>query len=122
MREKSILLVEDDEAHRETIKARLSQAYAKSVVFPTSSMLEAYQLYKTQSFDLVILDLNLPDSHGAHSVSEFRSFNRHTPIVVLTGDYSEKNAQAAVEKGANVVLSKTDIMSDQFINTIREQI
>jgi len=61
---------------------------------------------KTQ-FDLIVLDLNLPDSEGIHTFQEIRSSAKHTPIVILSGRADQ--ALAAVQDGAEDYLNKDQL-------------
>lgn len=57
--------------------------------------------------DLVILDLNLPDSAGAETVARVREVAPSTPVVVLSGDRDEATAFRCLQHGAQDVLLKS---------------
>ncbi|MFK7839385.1 MAG: response regulator [Bdellovibrionales bacterium] len=81
----TILLVEDCAADTVLTKCRVRDLWPDSKVVPVRSLEDAYKTYAEHNFNLVLLDLNLPDSHGAETVKEIRNFNQKVPIVVLTG-------------------------------------
>ena len=63
---------------------------------------------KTQ-FDLIVLDLNLPDSEGINTFYEIRSSANHTPIVILSGRADQALALDAVQEGAEDYLNKDQL-------------
>lgn len=60
----------------------------------------------TSKFDLILLDLSLPDAHGLETLSRTRAHCGATPIVVLTGMNDETVAVRAVQEGAQDYLVK----------------
>lgn len=60
-------------------------------------------------FDVVLLDLNLPDSRGMETFTALRQRAPEVPVVVLTGSYDETLGILAVENGAADYLVKQDV-------------
>jgi len=100
---KYILLVEDDAPLRESITKFLEQNGLR--VAESGSLAEASRLLGQAVFDLVLLDLTLPDGNGLDILERF---GRHYPhrIVVLTGTGSIETAVLAMKKGAHDFLQK----------------
>jgi signal transduction histidine kinase len=69
--------------------------------------------------DVLLLDLNLPDSHGWSTVVEVRHQEPHVPIVVLTGVDDEDGAITAVQRGAQDYLVKGHVDSNVLRRCIR---
>ena len=113
-----ILIVEDDAADSALIQKRIGDIWPHSNITATSSLGEAYEVYKNTVLDLVLLDLNLPDGYGPASVREMRSFNKSVPIVVLTSAGSDLAINEAMKLGANHVLVKSQIFEDAFAHVL----
>src|SRR5258706_8175045 len=69
--------------------------------------------------DAVILDLNLPDSHGLQSLRAIRNQNPELPIIVLTAIEDESAALQALREGAQDYLLKSEISSNMLVRAIR---
>jgi signal transduction histidine kinase len=72
-----------------------------------------------QKFDLVLLDLSLPDSMGMQTLKEFRAAVPNIPVVVLTGLDDEDLAIQALAEGAQDYLVKDQITIQHLVRAIR---
>ena len=115
---KSVLIVEDDSLDASLISERLRVIAPSVQAVIVTSIYEAYKVYKVQNFDLVLLDLNLPDGIGANSVAEMKRFNRNIPIVVLTGMSNDDTVNDALKFGADCVFTKAQIDEKIFQETL----
>ena len=81
-----VLLVEDDLANARLVELALSAsshfAFEIEVVERLSTAIERL---RDDSFDVILLDLGLPDSRGLDTISKVHAENQEIPIVVLTG-------------------------------------
>ena len=82
-----ILVVEDEFVNQEILKSLIGEAYE---VVPAYTGAEAMELVRTQheTLSLILLDLNLPDSHGLELLRRIRedaAFSR-LPVIVMTAD------------------------------------
>lgn len=115
-----ILLVEDSPSDATLLKqmfARLDkQIWRLSHVERLS---DAIDVCSDFNFDVVLLDLSLPDSYGLETVAEFRAAVTSIPIVVLTGNDDEKLALNAVAAGAQDYLLKDQITTQLLVRAIR---
>jgi len=66
-------------------------------------------------YDLVLLDLSLPDSDGLNGLRELRALSAFVPIVILSGLDDEVTAQEAINQGAHDYLSK-DLITEGSLN------
>ncbi len=66
----------------------------------------AYYLFKTQPFDLIILDLGLPDQNGSNLIQEFRKLNFNTPTILLTAYKDYDSLLSCMKEGAFEYITK----------------
>lgn len=102
-KKKHILLVEDDKPLREALKKFLGQN--DFLVTLSACLADAMQQLKENAFDLVLLDLTLPDGNGLDILERF-SQQYPDRMVVLTGTGSIETAVLAMKKGAHDFLQK----------------
>lgn len=69
--------------------------------------------------DIVLLDLNLPDSRGLETFEKIHERAPQTPIVVLTGEYDESIGPLAVERGAQDYLVKQQVDAMTLARVLR---
>jgi CheY-like chemotaxis protein len=98
---KNILLVEDDEAVRETIRLLLS--IDRHTVTEAASGHEALQLFTGSSYDLVITDYLMPEMLGDELAHNIKSIAPRQPILMVTA-YLERLVEAG--KPADAVRGK----------------
>ena len=103
------VLTVDDSATIRIFLRNLLQARG-AVVEEAGSGEEAIALWNSgKKFDLVILDLLLPDSDGISLLQLLRRINDESAVVMLTGMGGIKSAMAAVQKGADGYIEKHDL-------------
>ncbi len=78
-----ILLVEDDPTTARSIEMMLT--HASYNVYRTDMGEEGIDLAKLYDYDLILLDLDLPDMHGMEVLRQIRMSRIDTPILILTG-------------------------------------
>ena len=102
---KKLLLVEDDEALRESLadQLRLHEEFAMTV---TGTGTEALELAKKEHFDLLILDVGLPDMDGRELCRLLRRSEVKSPIIMLTAADSEADTILGLDSGANDYIAK----------------
>jgi signal transduction histidine kinase len=119
----AILLVEDslsDAALLQESLSQLPQSGSDGFQFTLAeSWLEAAAHLQKQSFDVLLLDLSLPDSTGRETFVRARAAAPHLPIVVLTGVTDEGLGLAAVRHGIQDYLIKGQADGRQTARAIR---
>ncbi len=100
---KHILLVEDDAPLRESIRGFLARNGFQ--ITESGGVTEATRQLGQAAFDLVLLDLTLPDGNGMDILERFAPRYPHR-IIVLTGTGSIETAVMAMKKGAHDFLQK----------------
>jgi DNA-binding NtrC family response regulator len=83
-----ILIVDDSEAIRDTLKRTLTLMYFEVVAAGCGR--EALDLFFSDSFDLVITDLEMPNMDGCILASHIKKISPDTPVILITG--SEESA------------------------------
>lgn len=68
--------------------------------------------------DVVLLDLNLPDSEGLQTVEHFRDYNDAVPVVVLTGLRDREVGVEALRRGAEEYLVKDEVNPDLLVRSV----
>ncbi len=97
----SVLMVEDNPADVNLIKERLDEAEEAHFTVQTEGRLErARHQFAIREFDIVLLDLGLPDSSGLRTLETVLEWETGLPIVVLTGLAEDILGAQAVELGA----------------------
>lgn len=107
MKDKDILVVDDSKVMRDMIAASLRPYGAISFAHAASG-LEAIERLSLRAFDLMVLDLNMPDI-GGYEVLEFvraQDKLRLLPIVVVTTRGDEASRAKALEAGATRFITK----------------
>ncbi|MBL70742.1 MAG: DNA-binding response regulator [Rhodobiaceae bacterium] len=99
-----ILLVGDDEALVEVLAEQfaLHEEFELSRVETAAAALSA----GGKGYDLILLDLGLPDQEGRAACEMIRENNIATPIIMLTGVANEADAISALDAGANDYVTK----------------
>ncbi len=96
----NILLVEDNPADATLLQEQLDDTCKfRTDVTHCLNLATAQASAARTQYDVVILDLNLPDSHGLDTVRSMQSSCPDTPIVVLSGDNDTEMALRAVRLG-----------------------
>lgn len=99
-----ILLVEDEKKIADSLKKGLSeQNYNVQVAYDGR---EGKKLFETQKFDLVILDINLPELNGYSLCKKIRSRNSSIPIVMLTALSATDDKIEGFDAGADDYIVK----------------
>jgi diguanylate cyclase (GGDEF)-like protein len=101
-----ILLVEDDSDDAEFLRLALAQHNGSVYVTRTGSISDAVIALDNDDFDVVLLDLNLPDGRGAECVEKIQEANALVPIVVLSGHGDEDYAVEILNRGVQDYLVK----------------
>jgi len=100
-----ILLVDDDNALRESLKEQLN-LQNEFVVTDAATGASGLEKAKNETPDLVILDVGLPDLDGREVCRLMRKANVRCPIMMLTGHDGEADQILGLDAGANDYLTK----------------
>jgi two-component system, cell cycle response regulator CtrA len=99
-----VLLVEDDPTTSRSIELMLTHANLN--VYATDLGEEGVDLAKLYDYDLILLDLNLPDMHGHDVLRQLRLAKIETPILILSGSDDTESKIKGFGFGADDYLTK----------------
>ena len=118
-----VLHVEDDSHDAIFIAETLSQSSSYHCqIDHCKSLAAAQKQLSCTNYDVVLLDLNLPDSQGLNTIDSIRELFPDQPIVVLSGSTSDHEAMEAVRLGAQDYLSKETVDPTQVSRVIHHAI
>ena len=100
----SVLIVEDHDKLREMLTQHLAQHGYHAVGAPDAEGM--HQCLANHSFDVVVLDLNLPDEDGLTLSRRLRAVRPETFIIMMTARNSSVDRVAGYDSGADVYISK----------------
>lgn len=123
-----ILLVEDDSINAQLIQSLLDRAH-KSVLAEgfsfnlslVSNLTEGINLLNQQEFDVILLDLMLPDGKGIECLLKIKENAPDTPIIVQTTNHEQEEhiIVKAFQMGANGYLRKKDLDTNLLVYALR---
>ena len=117
----NIMLIEDSTEDYELIQEMLNFS-SNNMIKRTDRLSSGLKLLKEDTFDVVLLDLGLPDSIGLDGLVQIRDQESELPIIVLTGLSDEKLASKAILLGAQDYLIKGKFDADSLDRAIRYSI
>lgn len=104
-----ILLVEDNEGDFLLVEEYLKEVFSSVDIEHCWRISEAKNSLLCNKYDIVLLDLTLPDSNGKESIREIMELVNGTPVVVLTGYADKQFAIDTIELGVQDYLIKDDV-------------
>ena len=107
--EAKILLVEDNKANQMFMKVLLKKMKLEFEI--ANDGLEAVEMYKNSSYDLILMDENMPNMNGIEATKnileyEKKNKQKHTPIVALTANALKGDRERFLECGMDEYLTK----------------
>jgi DNA-binding response OmpR family regulator len=104
MEERKILLIEDEQKIADTLKLGLTEnGYHVEVAYDGSI---GWKLFQSRSFNLVILDINLPGINGYELCKMIRAADPHVPVIMLTALSSLNDKIEGYDAGADDYIIK----------------
>jgi signal transduction histidine kinase len=114
-----VLLIEDNPGDADLVRLRLVETESDVRVNCVPRLSDALACLDVETPSLVLLDLNLPDSHGAETFRRIMQKAPNVPVVILSGQDDEALALKAVHMGVQDYLVKGDITSKQLERALR---
>lgn len=118
-----VLLVEDSPSDLVLVRELFADSPDTSFKLEhTTRLADALRLLKEEAFDIVLLDLGLPDSQGVETFVKLHEQRPDVPIVVLTSSDDETTGEETIQGGAQDFLVKKQIQANLLRNSVRYSI
>ncbi|MBD3215173.1 MAG: PAS domain S-box protein [Candidatus Lokiarchaeota archaeon] len=120
-----ILLIEDNPADVKLLEILLSENVNLDFqykLYIANTLKEGFKLLEQHLFDVILLDLSLPDSSGFKTISTVYEEITEIPIIVLTGLDDIKGGRKAVKLGAQDFLIKGKVDGNHLVQSIYHSI
>jgi DNA-binding response OmpR family regulator len=103
---KRVLIVDDDILTRELLEMSLARDEQYTIA-SAHDLQSARTALQEQPFDLVLLDLNLPDGNGFDMINHIRKvLKQDTPVIILTANHQEITVLRGFQMGAEDYINK----------------
>ncbi len=115
---KKILLVDDHNIVRQGLRNLIALESDLEVAGEAASGVEALKLARSNNYDVVVLDISMPDKNGVDTLHDLKHTAPDLPVLILSGYAEEQYALNLIRSGCKGYLSK-DADSDEIIKAIR---
>lgn len=99
------LIIDDNATIRELLRQTL-KLLGFSLVVDANTGLQGLEHLEHQSFDVIFLDLELPDIHGTKLIHQLKALAPASPVVVVTAHNTVENLKFSVQAGAAGFIAK----------------
>jgi len=115
----NILVVDDHALIRKGLKQLLEDSPELKITGEAATGAQAINMVRTQHFDLMLLDINLPDKHGIEILKQFKNEQPDLKIIVLSMYPEDQYGVRALKAGAMGYINKQSA-SDVLLNATRQ--
>src|SRR5712672_3917025 len=115
----NVLLIEDNPGDADLVRLRLVEGQSPVKVNCVNRLSDGLAALSRETPSLVLLDLNLPDSHGAKTFRRLMEHSPNVPVVVVSVQDDEALAMKAVHHGVQDYLVKGNISSKNLERAMR---
>lgn len=125
MEEINLLLIEDELSFVEILEELFSENdnnYGFFKFKPINRIKTAIEDLKKNTYDLILLDLNLPDSNGYETFQKLKDNNIDIPIIILTNSSDESSISKYIKDGAQDYIIKSELSEYHLIRAIKHAI
>ncbi len=116
---KKILIVEDNKINQMVSKRMLENKGIDCKIIDNGE--DAIEVVKTDTFDMILMDVHLPGINGTVATKKIREFDKKTPIIALTAISLNENRKMLLSYGMTDVITKPFVPED-FYSTIAKYI
>ncbi|MFZ2288633.1 MAG: response regulator transcription factor [Halopseudomonas yangmingensis] len=105
--ETRLLLIDDHKIYLDGLSLTLGTLASGIIIDHATNAADAETLISSHPYDLVLLDLQLPDSSGLVLLQKLQKIDPLVPIAIITGSNSASDLEATLQSGAAGFISKT---------------
>jgi len=113
-----VMLVEDHSDFRALMEVLLNGQSDIELLAQAGSLAEAREQAAKFEFDIVVLDLGLPDGNGADLIADFRRSNPEVGVLILSASLDAAGVEKATRMGADEIMDKLAPL-EEVLGTVR---
>ena len=117
-----VLIIEDCTSDTVLIKATINSFYSYALVDHTTTKEEAISKLSANNYDLIFLDLKLPDTQGLYDIAEIREQCEETPLIIVTGFLDKEIKDSAKKFRVNGIISKAELANTEFKKLLEDAV
>ncbi|MFT5170584.1 MAG: two-component system invasion response regulator UvrY [Candidatus Marinamargulisbacteria bacterium] len=114
-----VCLVDDHKMMSEGLKTLLQEDKSISVINEAESAAQFFEILKPEAWDVIILDISLPDENGLSILKKIRAKDKTVPVLILTMYNEEQYGIRAFKAGASGYMTK-DAAPDDLILAVKK--
>ncbi|MEW5924024.1 MAG: response regulator [Candidatus Zixiibacteriota bacterium] len=111
------VLIVDDEPRVRDIFKQFCEITGSVEVEMAENGAEALKMIQESDYDLVTMDLIMPEMSGVEAVTKIKELKPYLPVIVITGNATESLVRQAGVKGANKLMYKPVLM-ENFVDEV----
>ncbi len=113
----TVLIIDDDRVFCDVLSRRINRLGHKSVFNIT--LKDGIKMAKTKAFDVIMLDVQLPDGNGIETIPTFKELDYSPEIIIITGSGNPDGAELAIQCGAWDYIEKPATVDDITLPLLR---
>jgi DNA-binding NarL/FixJ family response regulator len=113
-----LLIVDDHPLFRQGLRMLLQAIDGSMRADEAGDLEQALRGASSGDYDLVLLDLNMPGTHGLTALEALRTFLPAVPLVVVSGEHSPRTVRAAIDGGAIGFIPKS-LTPERMVEALR---
>ena len=112
-----VLIADDHAILRKGLIEILQESFPAMKYFEASNSIEALQITRKETLDLILLDISMPGRNGLETLKQIRADGIQTPVLILSVQPEDQYAIRVLKAGASGFLNK-DSAPEELINAV----
>ena len=117
----TLLLIEDSPLDAFLVRAGLSKVFAELHLLHAELLRDALAIFRHNSIDMILTDLNLPDSFGVDTVKTLANEVASTPVIALISNLSPQSENELRKAGATGLIPKDHLSAPALFGAAVEE-